>query len=105
MVPLATYSSSLAAPSCEKAAQCEHVWLAYSISLSGAFGLPITNPPSGVSAAVSTQLCPAGAAIGAIGSPLIGPSASEPQAARASASGAARAVRRVRRYVDIGDSF
>src|SRR5690606_29122610 len=67
----------------------------------GASGLPTTYPPSGVTAAVSAQLCPAGASIGSIGSPLTAASSPDPQAARASASGAAMAVKRTRRKFGI----
>src|SRR5690606_14409189 len=91
-------------PSCARRAQCGHDSEPYSISFSGASGLPMTYPPSGVSETLSVQFVPAGAAIGAIASPLgaSGVSPVPPQAASARASGAAHRVKAKRCKVDIG---
>ena len=95
--PLSTYSISGSAPSIEKRAQVPQVSEPYSISLSGASGLPTSVPPSSVMTAVVRHSLPSGAGMAAIASLSMSPvsSAADPQAASARASGAARAKRRV----------
>src|SRR5688500_2291327 len=83
-------------PLVENAAQAGQVSEPYSTSLTGASGLPASQPPSGVISTVSAHVVPAGGGTAATGSALGGPpsTAESPQAASASASGAARTARR-----------
>src|SRR3569833_4285819 len=93
----------------ENSAQCGHVWLAYSTSLTGALGLPTTIPPIAVSDATCAQRLPAGGLIAAV-APAFGGSCLAgwlglprlPQATSTTARTAARIVKRARKMLVIG---